>query len=247
MTKLEESINALTAGIKLNRYEEDLQRIPLEAENDLIKKVKQGQYRDIHIQDPENNKDNIGIVAKDMDTQEKYLLVSFIAVISRAAIDGGASADDVLDLADALLFYISFEHKTTELEGIYEIIAVKFAKLVYSAHKKTLSYPVAQAQKYISSNIFKKISIEDIAEYVSLTPNYLSRIFKVELGISIHNYIQKEKVTVACNFLKYTPRPISCISNYMGFQSQSNFSVIFKKWTNMTPSEYREQNYSEVY
>jgi len=47
--------------------------------------------------------------------------------------------------------------------------------------------------------------------------------------------------------LEHTKRPISEISTYLGFQTQSNFGAIFKKWQNMTPTEYRNKNYREVY
>ena len=80
-----------------------------------------------------------------------------------------------------------------------------------------------------------------------MTDTYLCRIFAKEMGIPIYRYIQREKITVACNLLEHTDRPISEISVYLGFNSQSNFAAIFKKWRNMTPTQYRAIIYREVY
>ncbi len=80
-----------------------------------------------------------------------------------------------------------------------------------------------------------------------MTATYLCHLFSREVGISIHNYIQREKITVACNLLEHTTQSISEISTYLGFQSQSNFSAIFRKWKLMTPSQYRKRMYREVY
>ena len=82
---------------------------------------------------------------------------------------------------------------------------------------------------------------------MNMTPNYLSSLFARQTGITIHNYIQREKIDVASRLLKFSDRPISDVSTYMGFQSQSNFSLIFRKWKGMTPSEYRSRYFSEVY
>ena len=82
---------------------------------------------------------------------------------------------------------------------------------------------------------------------MDLSTNYLCNLFSSSLGISIHQYIQREKVQVACNLLQHTDRSVSDIALYMGFQTQSNFAAIFKKWKGITPSEYRKMNYREVY
>ena len=52
----------------------------------------------------------------------------------------------------------------------------------------------------------------------------------------------KEKIEEAKRFLQYTNKPITAISAYLGFSSQSHFSRAFKKYTKMLPNEYRKLN-----
>ena len=66
-------------------------------------------------------------------------------------------------------------------------------------------------------------------------------------GITISDYIQREKIEVSCNLLKHSRRTIAEIAQYMGIQSQSNYAENFKKWKGQTPTEYRKENWSQVF
>lgn len=243
----EERIESDLDLIRLLHSENQFQRIPIQVESDLLNKVRQGKYKDIHISKFNKMDDNLGPMALDKKTGYTYLTVTAIALFSRTAIDCGVSPDDAFDLADTLLYALSNCETTEEIHNIFQLSATMYAKRVFRLQNSQHSYQVEQACNYISRNIYQKISIEELAEYTELSCTYLSHLFSKEMGISIHNYIQREKINVACNLLEHTKRPISEISTYLGFQTQSNFGAIFKKWQNMTPSEYRNKNYREVY
>ena len=243
----EKMIENVISLLKLRNSEVDFRRIPLDAENNMLEQIRQGRYEDIHIAPFPQIKDNIGLMAKDTLTGFAYLVVSAVAVYSRTAIDAGAVPDDVFDLSDALLFTISYCKNEEELHQTYQTAAVMFAKLVRRKKDQKRSYQLERVLNYIGCNIFRKITLEEVAQFVGLSQNYLCNLFSREMGISLHNYIQKEKVTRACNLLKFSDRTVSDIAAYMGFQTQSNFSSVFRKWTGMTPSEYREKNYQEVF
>ena len=232
---------------RLQQSETQFQRIPLEAESNLFNKVRQGDYKNIQLSAFSKMEDNLGRMAIDKKTGYIYLTVSAIALFSRTVIDRGVSPDEAFDLSDALLYALSRCNTIEEIHNIYQLSAVMFAKRVAGLHETPHSYQVEQACNYIGRNIFQKITLKELADYTELTETYLCHLFAKEMGISIHNYIQREKVTVACNLLEHTTRSISEISTYLGFQSQSNFAVIFRKWKQMTPSQYRKKMYREIY
>ncbi len=249
MTQLitEERLESFLDLIKLQHNENQFQRIPIEVESELLNKIKEGKYAEIRISDFSKMDANLGVMAPDRKTGYTYLTVTAIALFSRTAIDCGVSPDDTFDLSDALLYALSKCSTIEEIHNIFQLSATMFAKRVFRMQNFRHSCQVEQTCNYISRNIYKKISIDELAAYAELSCTYLSHLFSKEMGISIHNYIQREKVNVACNLLKHTKRPISEISTYLGFQTQSNFGAIFKKWQNMTPTEYRNKNYREVY
>ena len=78
--------------------------------------------------------------------------------------------------------------------------------------------------------------------FYGYSPNYLSKKFKTEIGISISEYIAKEKIDAAKNLLISGDNKITKICDQLGFGSQSYFSELFKKYTGMTPVQYRDKN-----
>lgn len=247
MSHIEDELNLTLGAVKLYRSEEDFRRIPLSVEQEIIDKIKLGDYQNINLSTYDKIKDNIGMYTTSTKLSLTFLVVSAVTLFGRAAIDGGALPDDVFDLSDTFLHLLTKPHSNEELFELYQLVPVRFAHLVHLTKENTPNFQVAQMQGYISSNIFNKISITDLAEYSSLSESHICHLFKKEFGITVHNYIQKEKITVACNLLKHTQRSVSDISNYMGFQTPSNFTEVFRKWMKMTPTAYRHQNYREVY
>lgn len=92
---------------------------------------------------------------------------------------------------------------------------------------------------YIKNNFKNKISLEDIANSVSISPFYFSRLFKKETGYSPYDYIIMIRLNHAKNLLKTTNMLIKEIAFECGFNSESNFVTAFKKHVNMTPKQFR--------
>ena len=70
---------------------------------------------------------------------------------------------------------------------------------------------------------------------------YLVHVFKQYKGVSPINYLISKRVECAKELLETTNYPIAQIAESSGFSSQSYFSQVFKKATNMSPNEYRKR------
>lgn len=101
---------------------------------------------------------------------------------------------------------------------------------------------VIRAQKYIKKNIGQKITRKDVADHVYLCPDYLDRLFKKEIGLSVTKYIVKERISNAQELLSKTQMPISEIAASNGFMNFSHFSKALKRYTNMKPRDYRKSS-----
>ncbi|MCX7841538.1 MAG: AraC family transcriptional regulator [Clostridia bacterium] len=93
---------------------------------------------------------------------------------------------------------------------------------------------------YINNNFERDISLGDIARFVFLSPSYFTRAFKDETGISPINYLLKVRIERAKELLTETDTKISTIALNVGFSNQQRFNEIFKKYTKMTPLQYRK-------
>ena len=95
---------------------------------------------------------------------------------------------------------------------------------------------------FISMNMQEDISREDVAAHVGLHPDYLNRIIKKELGVSLREYIAGEKINVACELLAQTELLVGEIGEMVGYVNFSSFSTFFKNKTGMTPVAWRKEH-----
>lgn len=96
-----------------------------------------------------------------------------------------------------------------------------------------------QSIAYIKENYMRKISLASVAEHVGLSSGYLCRIFKDETGGSINTYINNLRMNKAGELLSDKNSYIKEVAVAVGFEDQLYFSRLFKRYSGLTPSEYR--------
>ena len=94
--------------------------------------------------------------------------------------------------------------------------------------------------EYIRKHYGEKLTLKSLAKLLNLNPSYVSGIFSKYNGISLWTFICQTRINIAKAYLKKTEKSISDISALCGFESVSNFNRIFKKFTQMSPSEFRK-------
>ena len=85
------------------------------------------------------------------------------------------------------------------------------------------------------------LSLEAVAESLGIHFNYLSRIFKSGMEENFVSYVNRCRVDKSKALLASTDLTIGEIAARSGFGSQQNYAKVFKKYENMTPSQYRER------
>ncbi|MBE7053987.1 MAG: AraC family transcriptional regulator [Ruminococcaceae bacterium] len=92
---------------------------------------------------------------------------------------------------------------------------------------------------YMSANLSKTIKTEQLAELVHLQPTYFIKRFKKNYGIPPIAYFNRMKMYKAMGMLSGTDMPIEQIGKKVGITDTSYFARAFKKYCNITPSQYR--------
>lgn len=119
---------------------------------------------------------------------------------------------------------------------LYELIM----RLSYSLKKKPEKNTTLHLAKwYINQNIKTKLTVEDVSNFVGLTPPYFSQSFKNEYGITPSQYILKKKIILAKHLLVTSSYSISEISEILHFSDTSHFTRTFQFFSERTPSSYR--------
>lgn len=94
---------------------------------------------------------------------------------------------------------------------------------------------------YLSSNLDKPLSLQDMANQVNLSKSHFSRLFKEQTGFSPTDYFIHLKVQHAAMLLSFSDKTVREISYEVGYQDPYYFSRIFKKVLGLSPTEFREQ------
>jgi AraC-like DNA-binding protein len=104
------------------------------------------------------------------------------------------------------------------------------------------NYAVKQIINYLNENYNEKISLEQIAHNMYLSPVYISKIFKEETGESPINYLIKIRLEKARDILlKSNDNSIKSIANQVGYDDVYHFSKLFKKYYGISPLYYRKR------
>ena len=103
---------------------------------------------------------------------------------------------------------------------------------------------VTQIQKIIEDNIGSRTPLPELLEHMDKSYSALRKIFKNEMGMSMGNYQIQCRVEEAFSMLTHK-ESIKDISAKLGYNDQFAFSTQFKKVTGFSPSQYKQQLYSE--
>ncbi len=142
-----------------------------------------------------------------------------------------------------------------------------YSNTTYDAHKSWASYSVSKCKEftkylietasnaltlqkentsgislikaYINEHLSEELSRGTLAEIVYLNPDYMARLFKKQVGVSIGSYILQQRIKKAKSLLRQTNKTINEIAHLAGYNNFSYFSQIFHKKVGLTPNEYR--------
>lgn len=226
----------------LYRFKKEKERNPYEEELEWFQGIAAGK-RDIDIY-KKYNVAGIGVLAKNSDFKQlEYMSVCAITLATRAAIQGGVPPVVAFETSDLLLQRLSkYENMNHLLNETTDCTNI-FVELVNEYKGKKSGNSIAELCKdYISQHLYKEFSIMQMAEELKMSRTYMSKKFSQQTGMTIQNYIIKERLNAAANLLKYSEESVSDISEYMHFSSPSRFSMYFKKEYGVAPLRYREEN-----
>ena len=100
---------------------------------------------------------------------------------------------------------------------------------------------IKQSQTFIENNIQEKITIDELADLVSLGRRSFERRFKVATNNSVLEYINRVKIEFAKRSFETSRKNINEVMYDVGYTDTKAFRTIFKKFTGLTPIEYRNK------
>jgi len=172
----------------------------------------------------------------------KARLLELVVVISRAAVEGGASLSKLFGLnfhfIEELYSLDRFDDMCIWLIKVLDT----FIDTVFETRNIKNARSLSAAMQYIRDNYMNNVSLENVAQHVFISPYYLSHLFKDELGITFVEYLTQVRIERARELLQSTGMSIVAIATEVGYEDASYFSKVFRKRCGLSPNLYRRQH-----
>lgn len=126
--------------------------------------------------------------------------------------------------------------------GLLRILGILYAHQLLDAGlpDNYKEQAVKKVLSYIRSHYQDTIRIQELADQISLNPQYFCRFFKAAIGQSPISYINEYRIRQSMMMLKNTSQTATDIGLLCGFSSFSSFCKAFKEQTGLTPLKYRQ-------
>lgn len=147
-----------------------------------------------------------------------------VTLASRAAIRGGMDADDALMLSDRYIQRCELMNTAEEITNLqFHMISDYTARVERLHFGSDPSQLIAAVSNYIQHHLSEPITTEQIAASLYISRTHLSARFHKETGITLSDYILKEKTEEAKRLLRYTDKSLAAISAYLAFHRKAIF------------------------
>ena len=159
--------------------------------------------------------------------------------ISVSAVEVDKRHEEGRDIA-SLLKLIEKSESAEELNSLLEDVAVRIAEKVNNFNNKSIKLILRKAMDYIQEHYSEQVTLNEVAENIYVSTFYISRMFKKELGKSFVDYLNDVRIEKSKELLKDIKYKTYEVAEIVGISDPHYFSKLFKKYSGMTPSEYRE-------
>jgi|GEM_PF-996872 len=132
-------------------------------------------------------------------------------------------------------FYNSYEALKVLFEEDMQLI---FASL-HADHQNQHHWLIDRAISYIQDYYRYHVKAAEVADYINISPNYFSALFKQYTQMNFNDYLNHLRVEKAKSLLEETADKVTVIAERVGYQNYKYFVQVFKQRTMMTPTEYR--------
>lgn len=173
--------------------------------------------------------------------QCKTRIYELLVLISRTAIDAGANPEETLTANHSYLMDINRLQDFDALCLWLTRVTNNLMDSVFDFTGTRHSNIIHQSVQYIRTHYAEKITLEEMARRVYLSPAYFSRVFKDEMNEPFSAYLNRIRIARSKELLLHRDLRLADIAMMVGFEDQSYFTKVFKKTQGITPLRYREE------
>jgi two-component system response regulator YesN len=243
----QEAIKSLriTKGSKVVHIKDTLENIKLKHTNNYIeiksdedsimKNIKEGKIYEVEMK-MKNFFNKICKLYGNDEEAIKNTITELMILIRMAAFREGVFSEENNQLTYINDLKNIKEHHNLKNWCILE--AKRITEAIKSQKEDNTSDLISEAKEFIKENYNEELHLKDVAMAISISPQYLSKIFKDEVGINFIDYLTTVRIEEAKKMLKQENLSIKEICFTIGYNDPNYFSRLFKKIVGVSPTEY---------
>lgn|GEM_PF-2117169 len=168
----------------------------------------------------------------------KSIILHLTIVLLRKCMQAGFFVENML--FQSINFYREIKNKNSyfEMNSFLSHVISEILKSS-SGDSSNKEQVILKIKSYVKENYSNSIALNDISALVHLSPNYISRIFSQNTGMTLRQYLMNVRLQAAKNLLTNTALPVEEISCLVGYLDVSYFRKIFKQKVGRTPGSLR--------
>lgn len=176
--------------------------------------------------------DNLYPYLNDLKREVYKVVYIFFDILS--------SQDETLIMEEQLAYKdINVIKNKSELSTFYKKAIISIGQFIEAKNTGASHTIVLKVLEYIKENYNKDISLTELGDMVNMHPAYLSSLFKDEVGMTYIKYITDLRITNAKKLLNEGFK-VNEASLMVGYNNYRHFGNLFKKYTGLTPNEYKK-------
>ena len=241
------SISALKSNISASGVRDmfDFDRIAkrYSIESELLRFVKSGKPKEALEAYERLSKNWDGTVFAPRDIMYAVAAATGLRTLLRKAAQEGGVHPTILDsLSSAYAQRVFSIKRRADMQSLSSEMIYGYSKAVMEVLRTGYSKTIRKAVDYIELHLAEDLALSSIAEIVGFNPNYLTRAFKSETGMTVTQYIAKKRCEIAEELLVTTSLSVAEISSHVGYYDSNYFVKVFKIYYGSAPTKYRQEN-----
>ncbi|MBQ8781758.1 MAG: helix-turn-helix transcriptional regulator [Oscillospiraceae bacterium] len=231
-----------------HRREEQLGHVEYDHEYKFYDNITTGNIEEVRkvLADPNDTamyeSPEYGKLSKDFLRNMRYHFVVSTALITRLCVEKGLERELAYTLSDLYIGKMDIAKTAQQIITLHNEMLMDFTQKMADLPKQQVySIQIVKAIDYILKHRNIRLTVQDVADMLNINRSYLSSLFIKETGISVSDFIRREKIKAAANMLKFSEYSYGEIAEYFSFASQSHFIKCFRNQTGLTPKEYRKK------
>jgi len=169
----------------------------------------------------------------------KSFFMELVATMCRTAVEAGGNPEKLFGANFANIAELSQIESEEHLAPWLHEMLERIMDSIRSHRGQSPVHVVSAAMNFMAEHFCEDISRRDAARAAHVSPSHLSRMIKKHLGRGYTDLLNQMRVDRAAEMLARTDRPLAVIALAAGFKDQSYFTKVFRRYTNLTPRQYR--------